>query len=107
MIAEIESAWRETPLTCVKCGLEYVLYSDGKARPQCVTCGRQATDAEIYAALISPTPGELRAEYYANELRNTLRIVREKLARGRTVGNAWRAAALEAENLIIGLQGDA
>ncbi len=95
MIGEIESAWRETPLTCRKCGLEYVLYSDGKARPQCVVCGRQATDAEIYAALIRPTPAD----------RNTLRIVREKLARGRTVGNDWREAALDAENFIVGLLG--
>jgi len=107
MIAEIESVWRETPLTCLKCGLEYVLYSEGKARPQCVVCGRQATDAEIYAALIRPTPAQLRAEHDANETRRLLAIVREKLARGRTVGYNWHEAALDAENFIAGLLGDA
>lgn len=107
MIGEIESAWRETPLTCVRCGLEYVLYSDGKTRPQCVVCGRQATDAEIYGALICPTPAQLRAEYNASNLRNMLGIVRGKLARGRTTGNDWRKAALDAENFIAGLLGDA
>jgi hypothetical protein len=35
------------------------------------------------------------------EWRNEMRIVREKLARGRTVGNDWQKAALDAENFII------
>ena len=48
----IESEWRETPLTCPRCGPEFVLYSNGAARPQCVVCFYLATDAEVFGCLI-------------------------------------------------------
>ena len=41
-----------------------------------------------------------RAAYSEDEWRSMMRIVRGKLARGRTVGNDWQKAALEAENFI-------
>ena len=47
-IFEIESDWRETPLTCPQCGPEYVMYSDGVQKPQCPECLYVATSAEIY-----------------------------------------------------------
>lgn len=106
MIVEIESDWRETPLMCPKCTqLPGPMYSDGLHRPQCVLCFYEATDAEIYGCLIRPTLNELTAQYDANDLRTALKLVREKLARGRTVGANWRQAALDAENFIIDLIG--
>jgi len=104
MIVDIESEWRETPLVCPKCK-PGPLYSDGLHRPQCPSCFHKATDAEIYGCLIRPTPAELQAEYDANELRNMLKIVWGKLARGRRVGANWRQGALDAENFIIDLIG--
>ena len=41
-----------------------------------------------------------------DEWRNEMRIVREKLARVRTVGNDWQKAALDAENFIIEMLDD-
>ena len=106
MIEEIESEWRETPLTCPNPGCEAMsLYSDGIHEPQCPTCGYIATDAEIYHALTHRTLTELRAEYDANELRRALQHVRGLLAGGRTVGHDHTQAALKAENFIIDLLG--
>lgn len=42
-------------------------------------------------------------EYDANELIAALKNVQRMLASGRTVGSNWEAAALSAENYIIGM----
>lgn len=52
-ILEIESSWRETPLTCPDCGPEYPMYSDGEHWPQCFVCLRLATYREVFQLLIS------------------------------------------------------
>lgn len=101
----IDSEWCETPLKCPDCGPEYILYSDGLQRPQCPKCFYVATEEEILASLVYPTPDELAAKDYAFEMRQALDRVREILADGRTVGHDQSAAALEAENFILEILG--
>ena len=100
MIAQIEAEWRETPLTCPACGPDYALYSDGAHRPSCRKCCYAPTDAEVWHALITPTPNEMVAEHYAQMWHTALLRVRQMLAGGRTVGHDHPQAALSAEDYI-------